>query len=99
MKPNIKQLQKILSSGNNSLDYVLILNLDGEFKLIRGSGAEAVNGLEYVSRWETFDAGNDYVGINASKDEKLLTTLMKWADEVWNKYIETNKYPILNKYV
>ena len=99
MKPNIKQLQSIIENGDDSHDNVLILNLSGDFELVVGSGAEAVKGLNYVSRWETFDASNDYVGVKASKDSQLLHKLMEWADDVWNEYKEENRYPILNKYV
>ncbi|AJA48665.1 hypothetical protein CPAST_c25960 [Clostridium pasteurianum DSM 525 = ATCC 6013] len=100
MQPDKEQLRQVIANGNDNVDNILLLNRDGNFILFQGAGGGAVEHLDYVTRWETFDAGSDYVGIEASKDEKLLDDLvMKWANEAWKRYEKTGNTQIMNPYL
>lgn len=98
MGPNVVQLKDVIKNGDNSQDNVLVLKVNGEFELVPGVSIEAVKGVKYVSRWETFDANSNYTGPAASEDKWLIDLLMKWANEVWDEYKKTGKCPILNNY-
>lgn len=57
------QLVNVISKGNDTIDSRLILKLNGDFELIpiqTSDDAHNFESLNYVTRWETFDAGNDY---------------------------------------
>ncbi|MDO7905324.1 hypothetical protein Q5741_02715 [Paenibacillus sp. JX-17] len=94
--PTIEQLEQTIANGDDSVNNVLILKLSGEFELIQGAGAGAVSHLNYITRWGTFDAGNDYVGKDASKDKKHIKKIMDWAEEAWNKYSKNGHTKIQN---
>ncbi|MFT5875018.1 MAG: hypothetical protein ACI8WT_003998 [Clostridium sp.] len=84
MYPNKDQLRYTIKNGNDKVDNILLLKANGEFTLFQGAGGGAVQNLNYVTRWATFDAEDDYVGINASKDEKFLDdTIMRFAKIAW----------------
>ena len=99
MNPTKENLIEVIKSGDDSHDNVLVLNLNGSFELINGCGGyavEAEKGRNYVVRCETFFAGNDYVGENASKDDKFIDRLYSWAIRYWNDYKKTGHYPLVN---
>lgn len=99
MKPTKENLTEVIKNGDDSHDNVLVRNLDGSFELLNGAGVfivEEEKGNNYVVRCETFDAGNDYVGENASKDNKHIGNIYSWALRYWDEYKKTGKYPLLN---
>lgn len=99
MVPTKEDLIEVIKNGDDSLDNVLVLNLDGSFELINGCGGYAVEAEkeeDYVVHYETFDAGNDYVGENASKDNEHIDRLYSWALRYWDKYEKTGEYPFVN---
>lgn len=82
---SIEQLKTALMSKKNNKDYRLILTQEGNFELVPFETEEdAINfdNMEYVTRWGTFDIGNDYVGNNYVLD-KDLEDIMEWAIEAW----------------
>ncbi|PWW01230.1 hypothetical protein DFQ01_110120 [Paenibacillus cellulosilyticus] len=94
--PDKKQLKETIAQGDDSIDYVLILNTDGTFELIEGAGAGAVSHLNYVTRWNPFDQGNDYVGSKAAKDKEHISRIMDGAKKAWDKFKETGYTRITN---
>ena len=97
MIPTKENLIEVIKNGDDSHHNVLVLNLDGSFELLNGVDmVEEVKGNNYVVRCETFDAGNDYVGENASKDDKFIDSLYSWAIRYWNDYKKTGQYPLVN---
>lgn len=52
----------------------------------------------YINRWGTFNEGEGYVGINASKDEKFLEdTIMRVARTAWKKECKYRNAQIVNQ--
>jgi hypothetical protein len=97
MNPNKEQLRYVIANGNDEVDNILLLNVDGNFTLFEGAGGGAVEHLDYVTRWETFDARGGYVGIDASKDDKFLdNTIMGWANTTWEEHKKTGNTQIVN---
>lgn len=89
MGPNKEQLRYVIANGNDNVDNILLLNVNGNFSLFEGAGGGAVEHLNYVTRWETFDEMNGYVGIGASKDNIFLdNTIMGCANTAWSSYIK-----------
>lgn len=64
--------------------------------MIQGAGGSVVEDLNYVTRWETFDSFNDYVGENAAKDDWHIDRLMDWANKAWQVYKSSGKTKIVN---
>lgn len=89
MAPDKEQLRKVIADGDDTVHNVLVLCTNGKFKLIQGIGVQVADHLNYVTRWETFSAGNGYVGINASKDDVFLNATMRWANTAWKRYLKT----------
>lgn len=56
-------MKSVIANGNDSVDNILLLNVNGYFELFQGIDGETVEHLNYVASWETFDSGNDYEGI------------------------------------
>ena len=70
--------------------------LNGKFKLV---DAEKFNdNFNYATKWNIFDDGNDYIGINASKDINFINRIYDWAKEAWQIYKSTNHTHIINPY-
>jgi len=100
--PTRQQLVNEIKEGNDNFNNRLILKLNGEFEIVpfhTSEDAQNFELLEYVTRWETFDAGNDYVGIEASKDNGLIEEIMNWAECAWREYKVTGEIKILNPYI
>lgn len=97
--PNFNQLQQTIAQGDDSINNRLILNVNGDFELRPFNDATDdynFQRLNYVTRWETFDAGNDYVGIDASNDQRLLDGIMDWANKAWAEHQASGQTKILN---
>lgn len=91
---NKKQLIEEIASKKDDRDYRLILDLDGKFRLIDLDDWE--DEMEYVTRWETYDSGNGFVGIDASKDMGFIDGIYSWAEEAWSRYQKNNEIKIVN---
>ncbi len=91
---NKKQLIEEISSKLDDRDYRLILDLDGKFKLI--PLGEWSDGMEYVTRWETYDRGNGYVGVSASEDTEFIDGIYNLAIEAWDRYKNDGETNIFN---
>lgn len=91
---NKKQLVEEIASKVDDTDYRLILDLDGKFKLIPLNDWN--DRIEYVTRWETYDVGNGYVGIEASEDTEFINGIYSWAVEAWDRYKNGGETRVLN---
>lgn len=102
MSPSIQQLISVIAAGDNSISNRLILKLDGRFELLPYETTEdalAFDKLKYVTRWGTFDSGNDYVGTTDLQDTSHISSIMDWANTAWSRYQSTGKTKILNPYI
>lgn len=91
---NKNQLIQEIASKKDDRDYRLIVDLNGEFKLIDLDLWD--DDMEYVIKIETFDEGNGYVGINASKDMRFIDNLYETGLEAWNEHKKTGATRIPN---
>lgn len=75
-------LRDLIASGDDTHDNQLRVRENGEVFLSQDVGADNLAGIAY--RFETFDAGNDYVGPNAAADsvhiERLYRALKAYSD-------------------
>lgn len=86
--PSKEQYIDVIKNGDDSIDKKVMLNVDGTFELI--ANEEFSFDLEYVGRSETLDAGNDYVGINASQDVEYINRSYTMFLKAWLRYIKNN---------
>lgn len=99
MKPQLSQLLDTLRVGDDSHNNILLLMPSGRFELYEGAGGGAVKHIHYVTRWETFDAENGYVGEDAANDNKFYEEhIMPWALEAWEEHKKTGRIQIVNPF-
>ncbi len=84
-----EQLRNVLINGNDSHSNSLVIDYDGNPKLVPLINRSAINVTEYPVRVEIFQVGNGYVGSQASLshlDGTYLTLL-----EAWEMHIDTGR--------
>lgn len=91
---NKNQLIQEIASKKDDRDYRLIVDLNGDFKLIDLDFWN--DNMNYVMKIETFDEGNGYVGIDASKDMKFIDDLYAIGLKAWNEHKKTGATRIPN---
>lgn len=82
-----QQLINTIKNGDDSIDKRLILKVDGIFELVpydSNEDEDAFLDLDYVARWETLDARNDYVGERAADDLELINDIYSDAEKAWS---------------
>lgn len=89
--PKKEQLIETIKNGNDGNDNTLIITQTGEFKLLEIYDKSLLTNPEIVTRFETFVAGNDYVGLEASKDEKLINMLYRGGLDEWLLFLESGR--------
>lgn len=87
--PKKEQLIETIQNGDDSKHNTLIIKLNGEFELLNKYDKSILTNHNIVTRFETFVAGNRYVGINASKDEELINMLYLGALDEWFIFLKT----------
>ena len=90
--PNRKQLQDTLMRGNDRYLNTLVIDNNGIFRLIRSGDKSSAQLQEFPVRYETFLAGNGYVGYKASKDEFFIERTYKTLLEGWWLHTNTGRY-------
>lgn len=93
-----QQLINTIKNGDDSITNRLILRVDGIFALVpydSSEDADAFLDLDYVARWETFDAGNGYVGDNAAEDLELINEIYSDAKKAWSIFKSTGRKKVL----
>lgn len=92
LTPTKEQLVSTIHHGDDRISNSLILNVHGFFELrIRETISLEIQDPTIVVRNETFDSGNDYVGIDAAKDEILIDGLYASALELWTLHLQTGR--------
>jgi hypothetical protein len=72
----IHDLKEMIAMGDDSHDNQIRVTKSGEIYLSQDIvAAVAIDNLMF--RFETFDAGNDYVGVKAAEDEKYIDRLYR----------------------
>ena len=80
----LENFRDLIASGNDEYDNQIRVSKEGKIYLSQGiTGAISLDGVAF--RCETFDAGNDYVGIEASKDDRFIIPLFKAIKDNWAK--------------
>ena len=78
----LEEFQKLIASADDSRDNQIRITKDGRIYISEGVvGAENIEDLH--SRYETYDAGNDYVGPNAAQDEAYVKRLYEEVKRDW----------------
>ncbi len=94
--PSLDQLVSTIKHGNDNISNCLILNLSGYFELRNHELIELdVADPSIVFRFETFSAGNEYVGENAGSDIHHVELLYVTALTFWLEHL---KYGTSNYY-
>lgn len=78
-----EQLVELIKNGDDSVHNQIRVKRDGTIFLSQIVGAEDISGLRF--RFETFDAGNGYVGVDAAADDTYINGLYRGLKESWDK--------------
>ena len=76
------ELVELIRNGNDNHHNQIRVREDGTIFLSSIVGAESIEGLRF--RFETCDAGNGYVGVEAAKDKEYIDALYKGLLKAWN---------------
>ena len=77
----INELIELIKNGDDNYDNQIRVTKEGKIFLSRTVGAENISDLKF--RFETFDAGNGYVGPEAADDEAYINDLYKGLTNSW----------------
>ncbi|STD59669.1 hypothetical protein [Empedobacter falsenii] len=86
--PDRDQLRRTILFGDDSINNILIINSDAKFELIERVNDIEIENIQFITRFETFIADNDYVGENASKDFVHINRIYISALKEWANYLE-----------
>lgn len=93
-----EELVGVIAAGDDEQHNSLVLTLEGYFKLMETSQAQSKIAPIAV-RHETFCAGNDYVGLNASLDKRLIEESYLSSLEGWIIHLATGKLGVYQDYL
>lgn len=79
----IDNVKKLIASEDDSVSTQIRVTINGMLYLSREVGNVNIQGLAF--RLETFDAGNGYVGIQASNDIDWIHTIHDVVSRNWPK--------------
>lgn len=91
--PNMKQLRSVILAGNDAVNNSLVLLVDGNFELIPLEDLPPRNARIAV-RYETFAAGNDYVGQGAAADDDFIRHTYTDMLDLWLRHLRTGRLNI-----
>lgn len=78
----LNDLKKLIASGDDTHDNQLRVTKNGKVFLSQTVAAESLTRIAF--RFETFDAGNNYVGKSAANDDNFIQSLYKVLISNWN---------------
>jgi len=84
-----EQLRNVLLNGNDNYSNSLVIDYDGNPKLVPLINRTPINIIEYPVRFESFGAGNGYVGSQGSLNQLEGTYLALL--EAWEMHIDTGR--------
>ena len=90
--PTRNQLKETIAGGNDNHHNSLVIDINGMFKLIPLIDKSPSELQSYPVRFETFQAGNGYVGYLASMDETFIEQTYKALLEDWWLHLDTGRY-------
>lgn len=76
-----EQLVELIKNGDDSYDNQIRVTKEGIIFLSRIVGAEDISNLRF--RFETYDAGNGYVGPEAADDDEYIDDLYNGLIKTW----------------
>ena len=90
-EPTFDQLKKTITLGNDAVNNVLILNVNGKFELRQSPPFnQLINDPTIVVRHETYIAGNGYVGAKAGKENKFIDDEFRVSLEFWVDHLKNH---------
>lgn len=79
----ISDLKELIANGDDRHDNQIRVTKDGQVFLSQDIvGADNIENIAF--RFESFDAGNDYVGQQASEDDEFINGLYNALKQNWN---------------
>ena len=92
----IDDVRKMIAVGDDTHDNQIRVTQDGQVYLSQDIvGAESIGNLRF--RFETFDAGDGYVGPDAAADDEYIKCIYRnlignWKDGKWGTYVNVFDY-------
>lgn len=92
LTPTRQQLVSTLEQGDDRISNALILNVYGFFELRpRETISSTIKDPSIIFRYETFDAGNEYVGREAAEHTEFVDELFAGALSYWLEHLQNGK--------
>jgi hypothetical protein len=88
--PSKAQLESVIRSRSDDEHSIVLLDLEGEFKVV-GTEGFSMSKPEHAVRNEAFIAGNDWVGPDAADDESLINELYTDMLAGWLDHLQTGQ--------
>lgn len=85
-----QELIDVIASADDSIDSSVVVTKDGQVLVVSLDEAQA-NPENYAVRHETFDAGNDFLGSNASEDPVHIERTFSSLVDAWEKHKATGQ--------
>lgn len=79
----LELFKDLIASADDSHDNQIRVTEDGELYISSVVAADNIEGLRF--RFETFDAGNEYVGESAASDDKYIKKMYEAVMKCWEK--------------
>lgn len=89
--PTREQLRDTIAKGNDNYTNVLVIDYDGAIRLIPLTDRSAVSVQGFPVRYESFQAGNGYVGYKASSDGIHIEDTFMALLEAWCLHLKTGR--------
>lgn len=87
------QLIEVIKNGDDSLTNRIVVSNDGTISLFayenHPNNTDAFSYGYAVVNAESFQPGNDYIGVKASKDSTFIQNEYKRLNDAWHKHLET----------
>lgn len=97
--PTIERLKDVISGGDNKYINVLIIDVNGDFKLKQTPPFDfTIKDPTVCARHEAFTARNDNVGKNAAESANFINSLYRDMLERWVNHLRTGKVNIFVDY-
>ncbi len=96
--PTKQDLVQVIRSGSDNYHNSLVITASGKFQLINRDETDVFYNPQVAVRHETFDAGNDYIGISASEDASFIDSTYRAMLSGWNEHLESKALGIYKDY-
>lgn len=97
--PTVERLKDVISGGDNKHINVLIIDVNGDFKLKQTPPFDfTIKDPTVCARHEAFTARNDNIGKNAAESANFINSLYRDMLERWVNHLRTGKVNIFVDY-